>query len=267
MMRGWGRANTSPWIDPAPPAGNAEQRLFCIPYAGGGASIFRDWSARLAATVDVRPLHPPGRGRRFRDALLYRLDRIADEVAQAIEPLLDRPYTLFGHSMGASVAFEVAQRLQARGLPSPKCLVLSGRGAPHLPAAEPIHKLPDNQFLDEVILMNGTPPELLTYPEVVELVMPILRADFEAIETYRPKPYSPLRCKIVALGGRDEQGSVEAVASWRAYTSGKFRSEILPGDHFFLHGKADRLFEILNSELQCGDGAQCMVSPFTNADP
>lgn len=102
--------------------------------------------------------------------------------------------------------------------------------------------------------MNGTPPELLTHPDVLELIMPILRADFEAIETYRSEPHPPLGCRIVALGGRDEEGSVEAAASWRAYTRGEFRSEILPGDHFFLRGRADRLFEILNRELGCIDG-------------
>lgn len=238
------------WIEPSPSAGSATQRLFCIPYAGGSAAVFRDWPARLAATVDVRALHPPGRGRRFCDALLYRVDQIADEVTAAITPLLDRPYTLFGHSMGASVAFEVARRIQTRRLRKPTCLIVSGRGAPHLPMKRrPIHDLPDDQFLDEVMCMNGTPPEILEHPEVIELILPILRADFEAIETYRAAPHLRLDCRIVALGGRDEQGSSQAVESWRAYAAGGFRGEIVPGDHFFLHGRAERFFSVLNEEL------------------
>ncbi|AIT20193.1 thioesterase II family protein [Burkholderia thailandensis] len=254
------KAGAGRWIEPSPSAVNAVQRLFCIPYAGGGASVFRGWPARLGATVDVRPLHPPGRGRRFRDALLYRVDRIADEVTEAIAPLLDRPYTLFGHSMGASVAFEVASRIQARRLREPTCLIVSGRGAPHLPTQRrPIHDLPDDQFLDEVIRMNGTPPEILAHPEVITLLLPILRADFKAVETYRAEPHPPLNCRIVALGGSGEPDSAEAVESWRTYTTGGFRGEILPGDHFFIHGHAERLFSVLGEELT--DALRCAATP------
>lgn len=240
------------WIEPSLLVGDATQRLFCIPYAGGSAAVFRDWLARLPAAVDVRPLHPPGRGRRFRDALLYRIGEIADEVTDAIAPLLDRPYTLFGHSMGGSVAFEVARRVRARNLPEPRCLIVSGRAAPHLPMKRrPIHDLPDDQFLGEVVRMNGTPPELLRYPDVVDLILPVLRADFEAVEMYRTEPIHrpPLGCRIVSLGGSDEQGSEEAVSSWRHYSTGSFRGEIVPGDHFFLHGRAERFFSVLNEEL------------------
>lgn len=257
------KAGAGRWIEPSPSAGNALQRLFCIPYAGGGASVFRGWPARLAATVDVRPLHPPGRGRRFRDALLYRVDRIADEVTEAITPLLDRPYTLFGHSMGASVAFEVASRIQARRLREPTCLIVSGRGAPHLPTKRrPIHHLPDDQFLDEVIRMNGTPPEILAHPEVITLLLPILRADFKAVETYRAQPHPPLNCRIVALGGSGEPDSADAVESWRTYTTGGFRGEILPGDHFFILGHAERLFSVLGEELT--DALHCTAPPVDN---
>ncbi|MDR6504218.1 surfactin synthase thioesterase subunit [Burkholderia ambifaria] len=241
-------APTSAWLDATPSASRATRRLFCFPYAGGSAAVFRGWSERLPAAVDVRPLHPPGRGRRFPDPLLHSIDELADEAAEAIAPLLDRPYALFGHSMGASVAFEVAQRL--RGRPAPACLIVSGRGAPHLPPkGPPIHRLPDVGFLDEVMRMDGTPPDLVTQPDIVKIILPILRADFEAIETYRPEPHPPLDCRIVALGGRDEVGSVAAVASWRDYGTGEFRGELVPGDHFFLRGRAERFFEILNEEL------------------
>ncbi|AJY38230.1 thioesterase domain protein (plasmid) [Burkholderia humptydooensis] len=212
--------------------------------------MFRGWPERFPATVDVRPLHPPGRGRRFHDALLYRLDEMADEVTEAITPLLDLPYALFGHSMGASMAFEVAQRLKARRLPQPACLVVSARGAPHLTGnAPPIHDLPDDRFLDEVMRMNGTPPDVMAEPDIVKMILPILRADFEAIETYRPKSRPPLDCRLVALGGRDEPGSVDAVNSWQAYATGGFRGELVPGGHFFLRDRGTRLFDILNDEL------------------
>lgn len=250
MNREWTPAPGGAWVDAAPAGRHAALRLFCFPYAGGGAAVFRGWEERLPAEVDVRPMHPPGRGRRFHDALRYRLDQLADEATDAIAPLLDRPYALFGHSMGASLAFEVAQRAQARGLPSPSCLIVSGRAAPHLPARDrPIHALPDEQFLDEVMRMNGTPAEVLEHPELVQIILPVLHADFEAIETYHPEPRPPLSCRILALGGSEEVRGAEAAASWRGYTTGGFRSEILPGDHFFLNGRPDSLFAILNEEL------------------
>lgn len=238
------------WVDAAPAGQAAALRLFCFPYAGGSAAVYRGWAERLPAAVDVLPMHPPGRGRRFHDPLRYRLDQQADEATDAIAPLLDRPYALFGHSMGASLAFEVAQRTRARGLPAPCCLIVSGRAAPHLPPRErPIHGLPDDEFLDEVMRMNGTPTEVLAHPELVQVILPVLHADFEAIETYHPAPRPPLSCRIVALGGSEEEGGVEAAASWQGYATGGFRSEILPGDHFFLNGRPESLFAILKEEL------------------
>jgi medium-chain acyl-[acyl-carrier-protein] hydrolase len=250
MTDAWNPAPGGAWVDAAPADRRAALRLFCFPYAGGSATVFRHWSERLSAEVDVRPMHLPGRGRRFHDALLYRLDQLADEAARAIAPLLDRPYALFGHSMGASVAFEVAQQLRERNLPQPACLIVSGRRAPHLDAPDPpIHDLPDHRFMEEVMRMNGTPDDVMTQPDIVRIVLPILRADFEAIEMYRPAPRPPLGCRIVALGGQEEAGSAEAVASWRDYGTGGFRAEIVPGDHFFLRGRAERVFGILNEEL------------------
>jgi medium-chain acyl-[acyl-carrier-protein] hydrolase len=250
MTYAWTQAPAGAWVDATSTRWDAALRLFCFPYAGGSATVFRGWAERLPATVDLRPMHLPGRGRRFHDPLLYRLDPMADEAADALAPLLDRPYALFGHSMGASLAFEVAQRLRARQLPQPACLIVSGRRAPHLDAASaPIHRLPDARFLDAVLRMNGTPEDVLAQPEIVKLILPVLRADFEAIETYRPAQRPPLACRVVALGGADERGSADAVASWRNYGTGGFRGEIVPGDHFFLRGRAERVFEVLNEEL------------------
>nr|WP_240352230.1 thioesterase domain-containing protein [Chromobacterium alkanivorans] len=250
VSRAWTPAPGGAWVDAAPAGRQAALRLFCFPYAGGGAAVFRGWAERLPAAVDVRPMHPPGRGKRFHDALRYCLDQLADEATDALAPLLDRPYALFGHSMGASLAFEVAQRAQARGLPAPACLIVSGRAAPHLPARDkPIHALPDELFLDEVMRMNGTPPEVLEHPELVKLMLPVLRADFEAIESYRPEPRPPLNCRIVALGGSEEEGGAEATASWRGYSTCGFRGEMMPGDHFFLNGRPESLFALLNEEL------------------
>nr|AFR69340.1 type II thioesterase SpiJ [Pseudomonas sp. Q71576] len=237
---------------PGTSTGQTRVKLFCLPYAGGSAAIFRDWPSRLSSEIEVVPLHLPGRGRRMREALLHDLGEIANQVVDAIAPLLEKPYVLFGHSMGACLAFEVARRLRASGLPKPACLIVSGHRAPHLPASRSLlHGLPDDEFIDEVMRLNGTPPEILKHPEVLDLILPILRADFEAVETYRMTPEPPLACRIVALGGDNDPGmDSDAVASWGIHTTSSFYYQMLPGDHFFLHGSAEQMFALINQELR-----------------
>ncbi|NBF05661.1 alpha/beta fold hydrolase [Pseudomonas sp. Fl5BN2] len=261
-----GSLGSNHWVVPGTSSGKAALRLFCLPYAGGSAAIFRDWPARFSSDIDVLPLNLPGRGRRMREALLYDLNEIADQVVEAIAPLLEKPCVLFGHSMGACVAFEVARGLRASGLPEPACLIVSGHGAPHLPVRRSLlHRLPDEEFIDEVMRLNGTPPEILKHPEVVDLILPILRADFEAAESYSMTPQPPLTCRIVALGGDDDPGmDNNAVASWGIHTTSSFYYQMLPGDHFFLHGSAEQMFALINKELrsvllQARSGQQCIA--------
>lgn len=258
------------WIDLNPDVVSTEVRLFCFPYAGGSSSVFREWPTRFPDTIDICPIHLPGRGKRFSDTLIHNIDQIAEEAAKAMLPYLDLPYILFGHSMGATVAFEVAQRIQKKRALGPRCLIVSGRRAPHTESTSPpIHKLPDHLFIEEVLKMNGTSDEILKKPEVINLVLPFLRADFEAIETYRPSSsFFSLNCRIVALGGKEEKGSAGSTESWRRYSKNGFRKEIVPGDHFFLRGKAERFFEILNEELSLI--STCMPAtgkkPFANPE-
>ncbi|NTF35006.1 thioesterase II family protein [Rhizobium skierniewicense] len=239
------------WITPMPSADRALVRLFCLPYAGGNAALYRDWPKWLGPKVDVCPLHLPGRGRRFREKPLYRVSDIADQAAEALLQHLDRPYALFGHSMGASVAFEIARRLRRHGAPEPGCLFVSGRSAPHLPKeGDNIHALPDDAFIDAVMRLNGSPPEVLKHPDLIDLILPTLRADFEAVETYHLTPEPPLTCPIVALGGREDPDlPATSIEAWRVHSTGTFRHESFPGDHFFIRAQDERFFTILRSEL------------------
>jgi medium-chain acyl-[acyl-carrier-protein] hydrolase len=180
------------------------------------------------------------------------MEDLASALADAIVPHLDGPYAFFGHSMGAVVAFEVAQRLRDEGRPLPLHLFASGHRAPHIPyPRQPIHAVPNPRFREELALLGGTPQEILEHPELMGLLEPLLRADLELSETYRHGASSPLRCGITAFGGLADPhvptGSIEA---WRGHTQGPFRARFFPGDHFFLVPHARDLGVEIAADLQ-----------------
>jgi medium-chain acyl-[acyl-carrier-protein] hydrolase len=217
---------------------DAPVRLFCFNHAGGGPAFFRPWRKALAPDVDVRPVQLPGRESRFDEPPYRRLDQLLDPLCAALTPYLDGPYALFGHSMGALVAYEVARRLTGRVGPAPSCLVVSGRRGPHVPDNRPhLHGLPDDQFLAGVGRLGGLPREVLDQRDLVEMVLPTLRADYELCETYRPLPGGRLTCPVAAyLGTADTEVDRAGLEGWRQETTGEFTVRIFPGDHFYLKG-------------------------------
>jgi len=226
-------------------------RLFCFPYAGGSAQIFRSWSTQLPPGVEVCPIHLPGRGLRLRDAPYSRLEPLLDRISEALIPQLERPYALFGHSMGAMISYELARRLRDAGVRQPLHLFLSGRRAPHLKDEEPpIHDLPAPEFLNAMYRLGGTDKAILENDELLGLMLPMLRADFELVETYRYLPGEPLDIPITAYGGLlDEEVSREQLAEWRQHTRESFSLHMLPGNHFFLTSAQNQLLRLLSLEL------------------
>ena len=212
----------------------ATTRLFCFPYAGGNGLSYRSWPAALPAHVEVWAVQLPGRAPRQRVAPIDRLVPLAEEVVTAIGEHLDLPFVFFGHSMGALLSFEVARRLDRDGHP-PEHMFVSGHGAPELPRqAPPIHALPDARFIDELRMYNGTPEEILRNDEVMELLLPVLRADFALVETYEYVDGPPLTCSLSAYGGAmDRSTSREALDAWERHTQGAFDVTVYPGDHFY----------------------------------
>ena len=214
-------------------------RLFCFPYSGGGASIYRSWGDALAPDVELCAVQLPGRENRFMEPAATDMSTLVEQVAEGIAPLLDRPFALFGHSFGALVAFELAHDLQRRGQ-RPRHLFVSGRQAPHLTYPRPpIHQLGDEAFSDEMRRLNGTPEHVLANPALLSLAIGIVRADYTVCETYRLPGGRPLlECPVTALGGTDDPettaGDVEA---WARHTRGGFEARAIPGDHFFLHSQ------------------------------
>lgn len=222
-------------------------RLFCFPYAGAGSSVFRGWR-HLLPSIDVKPVTLPGHGERVTAPLHRRMGPLVDVLCAQLKPLIDRPFALFGHSMGALVAFEVARSLQAAGN-VPQHLFASGCRAPGYvnDGREALHRLSETEFVDRIASMRGTPPEVLRDRGLMEMFVPILKADFEIVETYRPAPGAPLACPITAVGGLEDIDDipVNMLTGWQEQTAAGFVHHMVPGDHFFIHHRAELLSQII----------------------
>jgi len=240
-----------PWILTSKAGPWATARLFCFPYAGGGASLFRTWSNDLPSDVEVCPVQLPGRENRLKEAALTDMSSLIESVASGLLPWLDRPFAFFGHSMGALVAFELARALRRTPGLRPAHLFVSGCRAPHLPDPDPpIHALREPEFVEELRRMKGTPEQVLQYPELLRLIVPLMRADMTLVETYAFTPGDPLDCAVTAVGGADDpQAGRAAIDGWREHTRGQFRSRILPGDHFFLRTERAQLLRLIADDL------------------
>jgi surfactin synthase thioesterase subunit len=227
-------------------------RLFCLPYAGGRASMFRPWPAALPASVEVRALALPGREHRHAEPPLDDTRAVIAAAADALEPLVDRPWAVFGHSMGAILGFELVCELRRRGGPAPVLLVVAGHDAPHLVVTGgEIHRLPDAALADELRRLAGTPPEVLADPEVMALLLPALRADFRICETYLPRGDDPLAVPLLVIGALgDAETTPAGIAGWAQHTTATVTHVTLPGDHFFVHRAERALLQAIARELQ-----------------
>lgn len=227
-------------------------RLFCFPNAGGGASLYRPWTlGALPEAIDVCPVQLPGREARLREQPHTRNEAVADALLEALADDLDLPFAFFGHSMGTAISFELAHRLRAAGKPEPSMLLVAGRRAPHLPPEDdPVHGLPDEALIDRLRSYGGTPPAVLEHPELMALVLPVLRADFELVETYEPVPRPPLTCPIEVLGGRQDEDADEAqLDAWRELTTGPFSVHLFDGGHFFVQDAREQVIATVNRAL------------------
>ena len=244
-------APTSRVVEPARPDPRARLSLFCFPYAGAGAVIYRDWPRLLPPEIQLLPVHLRGRGGRFIEEPFRQLPELVESLAGELAPHLDRPFAFFGHSMGALISYELSLHLRAAGKPLPLHLVVSGRRAPQLPSVKPpLHGLSEPEFRRELRQLAGTPPEILEHEELMELFTPILRADFAVCETYRFGEAEPLECPISAFGGmEDPDVSREDVSAWRERTRGPFRARMFPGGHFFLNEQRAPLVRAVAEDL------------------
>jgi len=214
-------------------------------------TVFRPWVGFLPDHVELWAAHLPGRGERAEEPLLRRIGPIVQEIAYALSTYSEKPFALFGHSLGAAIAFEAARELRRKYNVQPAHLLVSGCQAPHcLDVGPSTHDMPEGEFIEKLRALNGTPKALLENPRMMEIVLPIVRADIEVLQTYRYVPGLPLDCPITAIGGfRDKLVSLTSVVAWRHQTTSRSVAYALPGDHFFINSAQSLLLKVITDAL------------------
>ncbi|MCS0638489.1 alpha/beta fold hydrolase [Streptomyces sp. LP05-1] len=246
-----GTEDNGRWIRRFHPRPDSRVRLVCLPHAGGSASFYFPLSRAMPATVEVLCVQYPGRQDRRTEPLLDSVPALADQVYEALLPWTDRPLALFGHSMGASLGYEVARRLERRRDFVPTALFASGRRAPSAYRAETVHLRDDDGLVEEMRELSGTDPQLLGDEELLRMILPAIRADYRAAETYTWEPGPPLRCPVTSLIGDDDpKVTRDEAAAWSAHTEGPFALEVFPGGHFFLARHQPEIVRLLTTGLE-----------------
>lgn len=229
----------------------AKLRVFCFPYSGASASIFLSWLNDIPELIEICPVQLPGRGNRVAEPLIHRLDVIVECTLEGISSYFDTPYIFFGHSFGALLSFELARLIRKTSYPSPIHLFLSGHGAPHLPDLYPkIHHLPHDQLIQKLDEFNGMSKEILSNVELMEMIIPVIRADFEVCETYQYLEEQPLKIPISAYGGiEDPFVSRSDLEGWQRQTEEKLVIRMFPGDHFYINTSKNILLNAFLREI------------------
>jgi medium-chain acyl-[acyl-carrier-protein] hydrolase len=226
-------------------------RLLCLPYAGGTAGVYRPWADILPPDVEVHAVQMPGREWRIKEAPARRVEAVVEPLLEVVAGLADRPLALFGHSLGALISFELVRAMRRAGMDEPAHLFVSAHRAPQLEPIEPrLHDASDETFMDSLRNLQGTPEELLANEELMALLLPALRADFEIADMYEYVPEPPLSCPVSAFGGvADVVTPRERLEPWGELTDGPFKLRMLPGGHFFVNDARDLVLRALFGDL------------------
>lgn len=257
----------SKWFVRDAPVTRPSCRLFCLPYAGGSASVFRGWQAALGPTVEVLAVELPGRSTRAREPAISSLTQVVDLLVGEVSARMDVPSLFFGHSNGALICYRLAVELARRGLALPQRLVLAAKEPPHRDKREILHDLPTQQFVAKLRSLNGTPSAILDDPYLLDAFLPYLRADFALSETYVHTPCPPLPCALTLLGGTvDDDTDIDDLNAWTEYFSSTPTLHLIDGDHFFIHSARHQIWRILRP-LVAECAASAAAFPSTSLRP
>ncbi|MDP4180723.1 MAG: thioesterase domain-containing protein [Bacillota bacterium] len=229
-------------------------KLFCIPYAGGGAMAYSKWKNYMDGAIELCPVELAGRGKRFRTPSYNTMEDATNDVYNIVMDDLDKfEYAFWGHSMGCLIVYELINRIASSNHRDPSHIFLSGRYPPHIYKNKSRHTLPDDQFIQEISKLGGTANELLREKELLDIFIPILRADYRIVENYKhSKQYAKWNFDITILtGNSDEDVSAKDIIQWEEYTNKKCRIINFDGGHFFIHDRVQEIAEIINDTLVC----------------
>ncbi|QQE72794.1 thioesterase [Brevibacillus composti] len=228
-------------------------KLFCLPHAGGSASAYAKWKPLFLPRMEVVPVELAGRGARLKEKLNRSMEHAVFDIYEQIQGQVDEgPYAILGHSMGSLLAFELLHQLSARGHRLPQLAVFSGSNPPHRPVGKRRHLLSDEELREELLLFGGTPEELLLHEELLEIIMPIIRADFQIVETYRPQNTSvAFDCDFLVLQGKaDLFTSAKQAGEWGRYTRRLCHLEPFPGGHFILFEHEEEIARLILQKME-----------------
>lgn len=245
------REYSSNWLPVFAPNPDAKIRLFCFPYAGGADHIFRGWQETLPKAIEVCPVRLPGRAQRIKEEAFTNLSQLVQAASQSLVSHLNKPFALFGHSMGALVCFELARQLRRDYGLQPSHLFVSACRSPQITIGDlHNHNFSKDEFMAEIRRVEGVSEEAIDDNELIDLALPYLKADIAVCQTYAYSPEQPLDCPITAFGGlQDRQVSRDCLEGWREHTIRSFSLRILPGDHYFLHASRSLLLRSITADL------------------
>lgn len=225
-------------------------KLFCFPYAGGSAIIYKKWAPYLDAGIVLHPVELAGRGQRMQEPLYKDAEGAVEDAFQMMQREAgNMPYALFGHSMGSKIVYELAQKIRKDNFPPPVHVFFSGRGAPHVKREDKrkYHEMNDEDFKTAVLQLGGTPPEVFAHPELMELFFPLLRSDFKIAESDIPeKKMLPLDSDITVFLGKTDDLNAAQCDGWKLHTNKRCELYYFPGGHFFLHEEIAGITEVIN---------------------
>lgn len=255
------------WIPYRRPNNYPRLRLFCFPYAGGSASVFREWIDSFPQEIDICPIQYPGREKRIFEAPFTSMEALTEELANVLLPELDMPFAFFGHSLGALISFELTRRLQRQGI-SPVHLFVSSYRSPEIEKRKaPMHLLPDTEFVERLREYNGTPDAVLENSELMKILLPTLRGDFAIHETYVYASGVPLTCPISAFGGiKDLEVKSSDLKLWKEQTGENFKLKMFQGDHFYIHNNNKSLINTIVKDIAISYQRSFMNQKYRNSN-